>query len=338
MRPVVIDTDAGVDDSIAIVYASRLPDAAIELITTVSGNVPVSEVTQNVLYLKKILRLDAPVFSGAEAPKSRKLITAPEVHGEDGVGGYRKSKGISFDGWKTGGAPAAIVRAARKLGKKLTIISLGPMTNIARAVSIDPAAIKGAGDIIQMGGVFSGYGNTTVFTEFNIFVDPEAASYVLEHGVKVTFVPLDLTETLFLPRDIVNSLLAKTGETSPDLAPLLRKALNYYIAYHRHTDKLDGCFMHDPIAVAAAVHPEWFRFIGSSVSIETHGTLTAGMTVADFRKETVRGNSRIAVAFDALTFLGDLTSRVFGSRIGTSAGKKSCLRQRFTADFRNHLR
>ncbi len=338
MRRVVIDTDAGVDDSIAIVYASRLPDATIELITTVSGNVPVSEVTQNVLYLKKILRLDAPVFSGAEAPRSRKLITAPEVHGKDGVGGYRKSKGISFPAWRTGGAAAAIVMAARKFGKKLTIISLGPMTNIAKAVSLDPAAVKGVGGIIQMGGAFSGYGNTTVFTEFNIFVDPEAASYVLKNGVKVTFVPLDLTETLFLPRNIVASLLVKAGVNWPELVPLLRKALNHYIDYHRHADKLDGCFMHDPITVAAAVHPEWFRFTGSSVSIETKGKHTAGMTVADFRKGAVLGNSRIAVSFDALTFLGDLTGKVFGARIGRSAAGQSCLRRRFTADFRNNLR
>ncbi len=338
MRRVVIDTDAGVDDSIAIAYASRLPDATIELMTTVSGNVPVSEVTQNVLYLKKILRLDVPVFSGADVPKSRKLITATEVHGKDGVGGYRISEGIAFPAWKTGGAATAIVRAAKKYGKRLTIISLGPMTNIARAVSIDQGAIKGIGSIVQMGGVFSGYGNTTAFTEFNIFVDPEAASYVLENGVKVTFVPLDLTETFFLPRNIVTSLLMKTGETSPELVPLFRKALNYYIDYHRHADKLDGCYMHDPIAVAAAIHPEWFRFIGSSVSIETLGRFTAGMTVADLRKKTVRGNSRIAVAFDALTFLDDLASRVFGARIGNSAGRRSCLRQRFTANFRDFLR
>ena len=338
MKRVVSDTDAGVDDSIAIAYASRFPDVTIELITTVSGNVPVSEVTQNVLYLRGILGVNSPVFSGAGAPRSRELVTAPEVHGEDGVGGYRKSKGISFRGWETGGAASEIVRAARKYGRKLTIISLGPMTNIAEAVMLDAAAIKGIGNVVQMGGVFSGYGNTSLFAEFNIFVDPESASFVLESGVKVTFVPLDLTETLFLPRELANELLMKINESSPDLAQLFRKALNYYIDYHKRNDKLDGCFLHDAIAVAAAIHPEWFRFIGSSVSVETQGKLTAGMTLADFRKKAGRESSRIAVAFDGVRFMTDLSRRVFGYRVGTSTVSQKCLRERFVADFRNHLR
>lgn len=337
MTRIIIDTDAGVDDAVAIIYAARCPEVRIEMITTVSGNVPVKEVTQNVLYLRELLDLDVPVLSGAEVPRDRKLVTAPEVHGDDGVGGYRLSHGIAFRDWETGDAAMRIVRAAEEFGKQLTIVSLGPMTNIAEAVSIDAEAIRNVGGIIQMGGVFSGYGNTTEHTEFNIFVDPEAAAFVLSNDIKIRFVPLDITEQLFLPAGIIDSLLKQSRGMNPKLGSLLQKAIHYYINYHRSTDKLDGCYLHDPIALAAAIKPDWFRFVDSFVSIETKGDLTAGMTISDLRKTRRRGNSRIAVAFDALKFLTHLTDRVFGAKVDRSVARSECLTQRFIPDFRNRL-
>lgn len=335
---VIIDTDAGVDDSVALVYAARSPEIQIEMITTVSGNVPVREVTQNVLYLKELLGLDVPVFSGAEVPKSRKLVTAPEVHGNDGVGGYRTSRGISIENWETGDAAQQIVRAAKEHGKDLTIVSLGPMTNLANAVSLNAEAIRGVKSIIQMGGVFYGYGNTTEFTEFNIFVDPEAADFVLDSGVKVRFVPLDLTERLFMPRNLIDMLMKKSRREDSSLMSLLRKATHYYVDYHRKTEKLNGCYLHDPIAMAAAIRPEWFRFVDSFIAVETRGDLTSGMTITDFRKKAKSRNSQIGVAFDAVRFLRDLTDKVFGTRLEAKIARSRCLRERLTPDFTNKLR
>ena len=335
---VIIDTDAGVDDTIALVYAAHSPEIQIEMITTVSGNVPVREVTQNVLFLKELLRLDVPVFSGAEVPKSRKLVTAPEVHGDDGVGGYRTSRGISIENWESGDAALQIVRAAKKYGKDLTIVSLGPMTNLADAVSLDAEAVRGVNSVIQMGGVFYGYGNTTEFTEFNIFVDPEAADFVLGNGVEIKFVPLDLTERLFMPRAILDTLMKKSRRADSSLMSLLRKATHYYINYHRKTEKLDGCFLHDPVAMAAAMRPEWFRFVDSFVAVETRGDLTSGMTIADFRKKAKPRNSQIGVAFDAMKFLPDLTEKVFETKLNADLIRSDCIRQRFIPDFTNRLR
>ncbi len=334
----LIDTDAGVDDTLALVYAARSPEAQLEMVTTVSGNVPVREVTQNVLYLKELLGLEAPVFSGAEVPRARKLVIAPEVHGEDGVGGYRRSRGIHVGNWETRDAAQRIVSAANKYGKKLTIVSLGPMTNLADAVGIDADAMRKVSGIIQMGGVFAGYGNTTEFTEFNIFVDPEAADFILANGVSVKFVPLDLTERLFLPRGIVEQLFKSSETKDGNLTDLIRKALHFYIGYHRRKDKLDGCFLHDPIAAAAALNPAWFTFVDSFVSVETKGDLTSGMTIADFRKRRQAKNSEIAVGFDARKFMRDFTRKVFGMALDSNTIEKECLAGRFSQPFDNTLR
>ncbi len=337
MNRVLIDTDAGVDDTVAIIYAAHSPEVRIEMVTTVSGNVPVREVTQNVLYLKELLGLEVPVFAGASVPRARKLVTAPEVHGIDGVGGFRISHSINFRDWEKGDAAMEIVHSARKHGKRLTIVSLGPMTNLADAAAIDADAIRNVKSIIQMGGVFSGYGNTTDFTEFNVFVDPEAVDFLLNSGVKINFVPLDLTETFFAPRGLVESLTKEPG-LAPRLASLLRKALHYYINYHRTKDGLDGCFLHDPIAVAAAVNPSWFRFQEAFVSVETKGDLTAGMTIADLRSRSRRPNAHIAVAFDAARVFGDISRKVFGRRVDSKTIRSICLRERFLPHFENRLR
>ncbi len=333
MTRVLIDTDAGVDDTLAIVYAASSPEIELEMVTTVSGNVPVREVTQNVLYLKEILKLGVPVHSGADVPRARKLVTAPEVHGEDGVGGFRNSNHVPPVSWETKDAAKKIVSAAIDHGPKLTIVSLGPMTNLADAVAIDAEAIRHVQRIIQMGGVFTGYGNTTEFTEFNIYVDPEAADFVLSNGIKVKFVPLDLTERLFFPRPILEDMVRKSRTKNPQLARLLKKALRYYINYHRRTEKIDGCFLHDPIAVAAAVNPRWFKFVDSLVSIETKGDYTSGMTIADFRKRQRSCNSEIAVAFDAKNFVRDFTRKVFGALLHQDVIKRDCITARSTTTF-----
>ncbi len=337
MRHILIDTDAGVDDTLALIYASRSSDVNVELLTTVSGNVPVKEVTQNVLYLKELLHWDIEVCSGADVPRSRKLVTAPEVHGDDGVGNYRKTHGITFDDWETGDAAPRLVAAAKKFRKNLTIVSLGPMTNIADAVAIDAEAMMGAGRIVQMGGVFSGYGNTGVHSEFNIFVDPEATDFVLNNGIKIDFVPLDLTELLSMPRRLFESLTLSPRHDDAEITRLLRKAVRFYADYHRATDRLDGCFLHDPITVAAAISPHWFQFVGSSIDVETSGAYTSGVTVANLRKRARSGNSRIAVSFDATSLMKDFAMKVFRRKVSAATVRSECLRERFVPSFSGNL-
>ncbi len=333
MTRIIIDTDAGVDDALAIIYASQSPGLQIDLITTVSGNVPVAQVTRNVLLLRDLLQLNIPVRSGAPRPLKRRLVTAPEVHGRDGLGGYRESTNKRFSSWKTGDAAEFIVDAALRLGRELTIVSIGPMTNIAEAIALNADAMRRIGGIVQMGGSFFGYGNTTTFTEFNIFVDPDAADFVLGSGVTLKFVPLDLTEKIFMPRKILLSLLNSSWKMKGEIKKFMRQSTSFYIDYHRTADNLDGCFLHDPLAVAAALNPQWFKFVPSYVRVETAGELTVGMTVADFRKKSRKTNCQIAVVAKPMRFLHDFTRRVFGLDLPTRLTKKDFLAQRFQPKF-----
>ncbi|HEY9164839.1 MAG TPA: nucleoside hydrolase [Candidatus Kryptonia bacterium] len=337
MIRLLIDTDAGVDDSLAIMYAASCPEASIEMISTVSGNVHVDDVTQNVLLLRELLHADFPVYMGAPSPRSRELLTAPEVHGGDGVGNYRKSNGRERSWCDPGNAADMIVESARKHGRKLTIVSIGPMTNIADAVSLDADSIRNVGRIIQMGGVTFGYGNTTTFTEFNIAVDPEAAAFVLEQGIFVRFVSLDLTELLFLKRRFFNQVLRRSTKLEGELKNLISQAVEFYMQYHKTKERLDGCFLHDPIAIAAALNGNWFRFIKSRIAIETKGVYTSGMTIADLRGNPRDFNSEIAVAFDAAGFMRDFILKVFGVSISRKSVRENCLSERFVSGFSNMI-
>ena len=335
MRKIIIDTDAGVDDTLAIIYATQSAMNQIEFISTVSGNVHVESVTKNVSLIRNLIGASFPVYKGSSKPLQGKLITAPEVHGPDGIGGYRSTNGDSTYNAKSGNAPLKIAEAAARYGRSLSIVSLGPMTNIARAVKIDRDAMLSIKEVVQMGGVFYGYGNTTTFTEFNIFVDPSAAQFVLESGIRVKFVPLDLTEKIYLPRSAFIHMVRSSSKLSIDLKRLITRAVNFYMKYHIQTESLDGCFLHDPIATAAALHPDWFTWTRSKVAIESHGELTRGMTISDFRKKDGGdSNALVATNFSYKLFLKDFLLKTFG--LETSSGNyKAFLHKRFVPDFIN---
>lgn len=335
MRKLIIDTDAGVDDILAIIYASKSVLSEIEFISTVSGNVHVDSVTKNVSLIRNLIGAQFPIYKGSSRPLHGNLTTAPEVHGPDGIGGYRTTNESLPLNQKSGGAAARIARAAAKYGKNLTIVSLGPMTNIARAVKMDNDAMLHIKEVIQMGGVFYGYGNTTTFTEFNIFVDPVAAQYVIETGIPLKLIPLDLTEKIFLPRSTFMQLVRSSRILTHELKELLIRAVSFYMKYHLQTESLDGCFLHDPIAMAAALHPEWFSWTPSKVVIETEGRFTSGMTISDFRTTNHQhSNVLVATDFSWKLFLRDFARKIFGSEI-SNGNYKLFLHKRFVPGFAN---
>ncbi|MGH2567917.1 MAG: nucleoside hydrolase, partial [Bacteroidota bacterium] len=159
-RPVLIDTDAGVDDALAIIFAVRSPELSVKAITTVAGNARVEQCTRNVFYLLHLLGMtnDIPVSQGAAKPLRKRLVTAPEVHGRDGFGNtHPRHQNVRLLSQR---AYDVIISAAEIYGKRLTIIALGPLTNIARAQKKNPAALRKIGAIVSMGGAFRVPGNT----------------------------------------------------------------------------------------------------------------------------------------------------------------------------------
>ena len=327
-RPVVIDTDPGVDDALAIVLALRSPELRVELMTTVAGNAGIRRVTDNARRLLALVDPDEPprLVRGAARPLRGRLNTAPDVHGDDGLAGlselrdragrllYPANRGPVPD---SAGAASAIVAKAREHGEALTIVALGPLTNIARALDADEGAMRRVGRLIVMGGAIEAPGNVTAAAEFNFHVDPVAADRVLASGMRITLVALDVTRRVRLRWAAVRDALR--GDRSA-----LARALRHFTRAWSSSEA--GMPLHDPLATALAIDPALARTRPLSVRVETKGVHTQGMSVADRRPHRAAlrrsgGNaskadaSLVDVAFevDAGGVLDLVTERVFGT-------------------------
>ena len=326
-RPVVIDTDPGIDDALAIVLALRSRELRVELVTTVAGNVGLRPATDNARRLFAILEPTEPprLVAGAARPLRGRLITATEVHGDDGLSGLSRVRdpgGRLLFPASRGPLPAredaadAIVAKAREHGEALTIVALGPLTNLARALDADASAMRAVGRLIVMGGAIEAPGNVTATAEFNFHVDPEAADRVLTSGMRITLVGLDVTRQVRLRWPVVRDALR--DNESP-----LARAIRHMT---RPVDSNDGgLFLHDPLAMALAVDATLVRTRPLPVRVETGGEHTRGMSIADRRR--TRGARRtgavddgdesplVDVAFevDTARVLGLVAERVLGA-------------------------
>jgi inosine-uridine nucleoside N-ribohydrolase len=308
-RPVLIDTDTGVDDALALILALRSPEIAVRGITTVAGNVEVRKCTRNVL---KILELvgakGVAVAQGSSKPLRRILTTAPEVHGNDGLGNAAGTRTVLPTLGNS--APRLMKLLCERFGRRLTIVALGPLTNIARAITAYPKSLRRVGRIVSMGGALRVPGNTGPVAEFNYYVDPEAADIVLNSGIPITMVPLDLTEQIVLMR----SELEYRARRRPNaVSRLVMRMTKHYMAYHKETDGFNGGFLHDPIAVGVVIDRGLFSTQRMKVQVETRGILTRGMTVAGFGKTTrqEKGNVEVAVRIDRSRFLSLFPQRLW---------------------------
>ena len=283
--PVVIDTDPGIDDALALMLALRSPELRVELITTVAGNVPVPMATANA---RRILAwLGPPVWpamaQGLGRPLRRPLYTATAFHHNDGLGGVthlRQADGSPC--YPVPEQPTAHRQAVQRLlqvvqrhGGDLTLIALGPLTNIARAIQLAPALMRQLGRLVIMGGAIGVPGNVSPVAEFNIFVDPHAADVVFRAGVPITLVPLDVTTRVRLTRDFLQQ--AGQGSATPLLSVV------HDLTQQPLRSRGEGMAMHDPLAVAVAIDPSLVACTTLPVCTETRGPHTIGMTVADRR-------------------------------------------------------
>jgi pyrimidine-specific ribonucleoside hydrolase len=270
---VIIDTDPGVDDALALLLAMRSPELRIEAITPVAGNVPLELTLPNALRMVEIAgRTDIPVAAGAKAPLMRRLVTATYAHGENGLGGAvfpePSTKPVS--------TPAAelIRQVVRKYPGEVTLVTIGPLTNVAAALNADPELPNMVKRLVMMGGSLSG-GNITPAAEFNVYVDPEAARIVFQSGIPITMVGLDVTRKTSLTDEHVRALEAAQNPVSQAAAKIGRNAINN----NRQHGYLVGPNMHDSLAVAGCIHPEILKYQDYYVDVETTGELTAGATL-----------------------------------------------------------
>ena len=270
---VIIDTDPGVDDALALLLAMRSPELKIEAITPVAGNVPLELSLPNALRMVEIAgRTDIPVAVGAKTPLLRRLVTAAYAHGENGLGGavFPEAK------IKPVAEPAAkfISQIVRKYPGEVTLITIGPLTNIATALDMDSELARMVRSLVMMGGSLSG-GNITPAAEFNVYVDPEAARIVFQSGIPITMVGLDVTRKTSLTDEHVKMLESGQNPVSQAAAKIARNA----ITHNREQGFLVGPNMHDSLAVAGFIDPSLLKFQDYYVDVETTGELTAGETL-----------------------------------------------------------
>lgn len=271
--PVIIDCDVGVDDAIALIIAGKLPQLDICAVTSVAGNVEVEKTTVNAGRVLEIAGMDVPVYPGAAKPLMREQATASEIHGKNGLNDLE----LPLPRRAPEKTPAcdAIYEIAKAHPKELTIIAIGPLTNLALAFIKYKELPELLERIVIMGGAASG-GNVTPAAEFNIYADAEAADIVFRSGVPVHMCGLDVTmKTYFTPEE-----LASLGKTGGKVGKFIYDAVQGVLDFSLKLG-LPGMNMHDPSAVLYAAESELFTAKLAGVRIETKGRLTYGKTVTD---------------------------------------------------------
>jgi purine nucleosidase/pyrimidine-specific ribonucleoside hydrolase len=289
-RHLVIDSDPGIDDALAILLALRSSDARVEAVTTVAGNVAVDRATANARRILAVAAPDAPppLAAGAPAPLKRALVTAGHVHGQDGLGNLERF--VEPDGRprypepahaiEMRSGPEVILDAADRWRADLTIVALGPLTNLALALQQDPRRLARAGRIVVMGGAIGVPGNVTSAAEFNFYVDPEAAAVVLDAGLPVELIPLDVTRRVVLAQAALTDRLRRCSDL---VARFILDFTLHGFAFGAEREG-GGIVLHDPLAMAVALDPSLVTFEPTCVEVECEGRLTRGMALADRRE------------------------------------------------------
>ena len=307
-RKIIIDTDPGQDDAVAILLALASPEEIDVLgITAVAGNVPLTLTQKNARIVCELAgKPDVPVYAGCDAPIARKLITAEHVHGKTGLDGpvlpdpdMPLAKGHAVD---------FIIDTLRQNEPgTVTLCPLGPLTNIATALQKAPDIAERVQEIVLMGGAYFEVGNITPAAEFNIYVDPEAAEIVFKSGIRLTVMPLDVTHrALVTPHR--NDAFRALG---PGVGHAVAEMTDFFERFDKEKYGSEGAPLHDPCVTAYLIRPEIFhgRFI--NVEIETTSELTLGMTVADWWRVSGREpNAMFMNDVDADAFFDLLTERL----------------------------
>lgn len=271
--PLIIDCDPGLDDAVALILAGKDERIDLKAVTVVGGNQTLDIVGRNALRLLSLTGVDVPVAYGFAGPMVRELAKAPRVHGEDGIQGVV----VAESGLEASELHAIdlMTKILNESEERVTIVTLGPLTNIGMLLKHSPQLKEKIERISLMGGAING-GNRTCVAEFNIYVDPEAASIVFNSGIPLTMSGLDVTRKAILLTKEIKELREIDNEVSRVLVNILDKIKDF-----QGSTEEDGCYLHDPVALIAASHPEIIKTKSLRVDIELEGKFTTGMTVAN---------------------------------------------------------
>ena len=304
-RKVIIDCDPGIDDSLAILLAINSPELEVLGFTITSGNVPAKLGAKNALKaLQMCQRLDIPVYIGEELPLERELVTAQDTHGEDGVG---ENFYEDVDAKILYGGVDFIIDTLKN-NKDVSIIALGPLTNIAKALMKDKKAFDNLDEFVSMGGAFRIHGNCSPVAEFNYWVDPHGADYVYKNlPKKIHMVGLDVTRKIVLTPNIIEFI----NRLDKDMAKYITEITRFYIDFHWEQEGIIGCVINDPLAVAYFIDRSLLRGFDSYVEV-VHDGVAVGQSIVDsFNFYENEPNSHVLTEVNEKAFMKMFLKRIF---------------------------
>ncbi len=317
-RRVLLDTDPGIDDALAILLGLASPEIELAALSVVHGNCSLADAVRNAL---AVLALGAgehvPVAVGCDRPLLRAPYTALEIHGDAGLG-YARLPPALF-------RPVAehavdlLIREIMTAPSEVTLCAVGPLTNVALALRKEPRIAQHVRELIFMGGAFRADGNATPLAEFNVYADPHAAQIVFTSGMPIIVIPWDITKEVRISRADVERLQKRGGP----IPTFVAAATRFYMDFHLTRFGYDGCAVNDPAALALAWMPELAELTPLAATVETTSELTMGKTIGDFLNKTgAASNIQLVTDFDSprfielfLTRLEALTERTVGDRL-----------------------
>jgi len=299
MTKIILDTDPGIDDAIAICYAMAHPDIELLALTTIYGNVETSLATDNALRLTHLNNQQIPVATGASTPlKITPNPIADFVHGENGFG----SAELPLPDRQAQSQTAAelIVDIINKHPGEITLVAVGPLTNLALALQLQPSITEAVAQVVVMGGAFHHKGNVTPHAEANIWNDPHAAKDVFKAAWPIVVHGLDVTYQIKFDR----SYLEQLATSSPKVGGFINEASQFYIEFYKREHNFDGCCPHDLLALSYLTHPEWYKLETGELDVVTEGD-DAGKTTID---QAVKSNKKVAIEVQSEALLKDYAS------------------------------
>ena len=295
LPPIIIDTDPGHDDAMAIMLLIKSKLFDVKAITTVAGNVKIQDVTNNARYVLDLLESDVPIYSGETRPLKRQPVIA-QVHGNRGLAGANitKTEKLNHE------AVNQIIRIVRENPHEVSIVVIGPETNIARAFIKDPELPKIVKQLVIMGGTIEAPGNKSSVAEFNIFCDPEAAKIVFDSEVKIILNPLDVANHMPMFLEEFEKL-----KGSKLYQPII-SMMTHFIKGIEKFELTKGALMYDPLVAYYLVNPKAYKLTNMEVHVETKGEYTYGMTVVDRRTWGEKNpNVSVITSIDRKSFVND---------------------------------
>lgn len=305
-HPIILDTDPGIDDALAMLLALASPEIDLRALTVVHGNSSLTDGVRNALDVLALAgAMHIPVAAGTNRPLIRPPLTATETHGSGGLG-YAVPPPSPAQPAATHAVDVLIDTLLAAPGE-ISLVAIGPLTNLALALRKEPRIAHAARQVVLMGGALRSDGNTTPMAEFNMYVDPHAAHIVLHSGLPLTLLPWDITRDVLLTQEHVERLLHIPGA----LTSFVGDATRFYMDFHRDYLGFAGCSINDPAALALLLWPDLAQLQPVYVDIELSGALTLGKTVGDFMNVTGQApNVQVVTSFDTDRFLALFLARM----------------------------